>query len=93
MKKDQVLKTMSEKSGLTKKDCEAAYVALFETLAECMESGDKHAVPEFGTFESAERKERTTLKKPGQPELGTKVVPAHNAPKFKPAKALKERVK
>lgn len=64
--------------------------ANFNTIAEAIKNGDKVDVTGFGKFESVERAQRNGV----NPSTGERIViPASKAPKFKPAKALKDLVK
>lgn len=94
MKKAEFVKSVSEKvEGLTQKEAEAAYNAVFETLKECMLAGEKHTVQGFTTFDTKPTKERECLVNPRQPELGKKIVPASTKPTCKWSKTFKDDVK
>ena len=43
MNKAELVAAMAEKSGLSKKDCEAALGALTDTLAEAMKAGTRYS--------------------------------------------------
>ncbi|WP_040289446.1 HU family DNA-binding protein, partial [Alicyclobacillus hesperidum] len=47
-KRDLIQKT-ADKTGFTKKDCEAVVNVLFETITETIESGEKVQIIGFGT--------------------------------------------
>ena len=88
--KQELIETVAEKTGATKKDAKALVEALFETIAEALAQGKKVQITGFGTFEVRERKARTGVK----PGTGEKIpIPASKYPTFKPGRALKERVK
>ena len=89
MNKAELVAAMAEKSGLTKKDCEAALGALTDTLAEAMKAGDKVQLVGFGSFEVKERTARTGLNPRTKEPVA---IPASKAPVFKPGKALKDAV-
>ena len=61
MNKMELVAAMAEKSGLSKKDCEAVLGALTDTLAEAMKAGDKVQLVGFGSFEVKARAARTGL--------------------------------
>lgn len=64
--------------------------ALFDSIGDAMASGEKVDVVGFGKFEAAQRAERNGH----NPATGEKIViPAQLTPKFKAAKALKDKVK
>lgn len=88
--KQELIETVAEKTGVTKKDAKALVETLFETIAEALAKGKKVQIAGFGTFEVRERKARTGVK----PGTGEKIqIPASKYPAFKPGRALKERVK
>ena len=89
MNKAELITSMAEKSGLTKKDAEAALKGFIESVTEALEQKDKVQLVGFGTFETRERAEREG-RNPRTKE--TIVIPASIAPVFKPGKELKEKV-
>ena len=89
MNKSELITAMSEKSSLSKKDCEAALDAFVSTIGDALKSGDKVQMVGFGTFEVRERAARTG-RNPRTKEAVE--IPASKAPTFKPGKALKETV-
>lgn len=52
MNKTELIAAMSEASGLTKKDCEAALAAFTGAVETAMKSGDKVQLVGFGSFEA-----------------------------------------
>ena len=89
MNKSELVDAMSEKSHLTKKDCEAAMDAFVATIGDALKSGDKVQLVGFGAFEVKERAARTAR----NPKTNEPVaIPATRLPTFKPGKALKETV-
>jgi len=88
--KQELIETVAEKTGATKKDAKALLETLFETITEALAKGKKVQITGFGTFEVRERKARTGVK----PGTGEKIqIPASKYPAFKPGKALKEQIK
>lgn len=90
MNKAELVSTMAEKSGLTKKDAELALNAFMESVEDALKNNGKVQLVGFGTFDVRERKERTG-RNPRNPEE-TINIPASKAPVFKAGKALKEIV-
>mgnify|MGYP003214870317 FL=1 len=87
MNKTELVAAMADKAGLTKKDADAALKAFTEVVEETLKAGDSIQLVGFGTFEVAERAERTGR----NPQTGAEmVIPASKAPKFKAGKALKD---
>ena len=89
MNKTELIDSMAAKTGLTKKNAEAALNAFVETVSEELTKGEKVSLVGFGTFEVSERAERTGR----NPQTGeTMKIAASKAPKFKAGKALKDQV-
>lgn len=88
--KPGLLSSMSDKSGLTKKDAEKALNAFIETVEEALTDGEKIQLVGFGKFEVRERKARKG-RNPRNPEEVIEI-PASKAPVFKAGKTLKDKV-
>ncbi len=89
MNKSELVDAMAKKSGLSRKDTEAALGAFTETVANALKKGDKVQLIGFGTFEVTRRAAREGK----NPQTGAKIkIPASKAPKFKAGKALKDTV-
>ena len=85
----ELVSAMADKTGLSKKDAEAALKAFTDVVAEELKKGEKIQLVGFGTFEVSERAARTGR----NPQTGKEMtIPASKAPKFKAGKALKESV-
>ena len=89
MNKMELVAAMAEKSGLSKKDCEAALGAFTDTLAEAMKAGNKVQLVGFGSFEVKARAARTGLNPRTKEPVA---IPAAKLPVFKPGKALKDSI-
>ncbi len=90
MTKVELVNSVSEKTGLTKKDSEKALAAVLDSVTEALKSGDKVSLVGFGTFEVRNRPARTGL----NPRTKEKIeIAATKAPAFKAGKALKDAVK
>ena len=89
MNKSELITSMSDKAGLTKKDAEVALKAFIESVQEALESGDKVQLVGFGTFETRERAAREG-RNPRTKEVIQ--IPASKSPVFKAGKEFKERV-
>lgn len=86
MNKTELVKQISERTGVSKKDTEATLNVLTDVLAEVMAIGDKVTLVGFGTFESVEKPERTAR----NPRTGEAVtIAACRSPKFKASNSLK----
>lgn len=90
MNKAELVASVAEKTGLTKKDAEAAVNGFVDVVEEALVKGDKVQLIGFGTFETRERKARQgrNPRKPGEVIM----IEASKAPVFKAGKALKDAV-
>ncbi|NLK72589.1 MAG: HU family DNA-binding protein [Clostridiales bacterium] len=90
MNKAELVASVAEKTGFTKKDAEAAVNALIASVEGALVAGDKVQLIGFGTFEVRQRKARQgrNPRKPGE----VIKIPASKAPVFKAGKALKDSV-
>ncbi|WP_026080999.1 HU family DNA-binding protein [Paenibacillus sp. PAMC 26794] len=90
MNKSDLITHVSEATELSKKDVTKAVDAVFEAIAEALQSGDKVQLVGFGNFEVRERSAR----KGRNPQTGEEIeIPASKIPAFKPGKALKDGIK
>ncbi len=90
MNKAELVASVAEKAGLTKKDAEAAVSAFVASVEGALVKGEKVQLIGFGTFETRERKERQG-RNPRKPGEVIKIA-ASKAPVFKAGKALKDSV-
>ena len=89
MNKTELVEAIEKKTGLTKKDADAAVKATLESIEEALRAGEKVQLIGFGTFEVKERAAREGR----NPQTGEKMkIDACKAPKFKAGKALKDAV-
>jgi DNA-binding protein HU-beta len=87
--KTELIASVAEKAGLTKKDAEKAINALFVSVEEALAQQDKVQIIGFGTFEVKTREER----KGRNPQTGAEItIPASKNPVFKAGKGLKDVV-
>ena len=89
MNKAELVATVAEKAGLSKKDSEKAVNAMLDTITATLESGEKVQLVGFGGFEVKERAERVCRNPRTKEEV---VVPATRVASFKVGKALKDAV-
>jgi len=89
MNKNELSAAIAEKSGLSKKDSEAALNATLDAITASLKKGDKVALIGFGSFEVKKRAARTGV----NPITKAKInIPASKAVSFKAGKALKDSV-
>jgi DNA-binding protein HU-beta len=87
--KADLITSIAEKSGLTKKDAEKALKAFMKSVEEALTKNDKVQLIGFGTFEVKERAERKGRNPKTLEEI---VIPASKVPVFKAGKELKDKV-
>lgn len=89
MNKTDLINSIAAKSGLNKKNSEAALNAFIASVEESLKKGEKVVLVGFGTFEVRNRAAR----KGRNPQTKTEItIPASKAPVFKAGKSLKEAV-
>lgn len=90
MNKAELIASVADKTGFTRKDAEKAVNALWASVTEALVAGEKVQIVGVGTWEVKERNARTGV----NPRSGEKInIPATKAPVFKAGKALKDAVK
>lgn len=89
MNKTELVASVAEKAGLTKKDSEKAVNAVLAAVSESLQKGEKVQLVGFGTFEVRERKARKAQNPQTKKEI---TIPATKVPAFKAGKGLKEVV-
>lgn len=89
MNKTDLINSIASKSGLNKKNSEAALNAFIASVEEALQKGDKVVLVGFGTFEVRKRAARKGRNPQTKKEI---TIPASNAPVFKAGKGLKDKV-
>lgn len=90
MNKTELVNSIALKTGLSKKNSEAALNAVVSSIEESLQNGEKVVLVGFGTFEVRERAERKGRNPQTKEEI---LIPASKAPVFKAGKGLKDLVK
>ena len=89
MTKAELVDEVGREAALTRKHSEVIVDAVFSTIVEALQRGDKIELRGFGSFRVRRRKSRTGR----NPKTGQGVVgPAKTVPYFKPGKELRERL-
>ena len=89
MTKAELVTSIAEKTGLTKKDSEKALAAFVDTVTETLAKGDSIQLVGFGTFEVRERAAREGI----NPRTKEKIeIAATKVTAFKAGRALKDAV-
>lgn len=89
MNKTDLIASVAQNAGLTKKDAERVLNAAFDAMTAALVNGEKVQLSGFGTFEVKEREARIG-RNPHTKE--TIEIPATKVPVFKASKALKDCV-
>lgn len=90
MNRSDLTTAISEKTGLSASQAQAALDATTEAIVSAVAAGDKVTLPGFGTFEARERAARTGR----NPQTGaTLEIAAGRSPAFKPGTQFKDRVR
>ena len=89
MNKTDLVASIANKTGLTKKDSEKVIEAFIETVQESLVAGKKISLAGFGTFEVKQKGERMGV----NPQTKKPIkIAATRAPAFKISKTLKAMV-
>ena len=89
MNKTDLVEVVALKTGMTKKDAEAAVKAVNEAIAEALAAGDKVQIVGFGTYSVKTRAAREGR----NPKTGAKMtIAASKTPAFTAGKALKDAI-
>lgn len=89
MNKSELVDAIANDTGLSKKDSEAALKSFIENISKELTKGNEVSLIGFGTFATGKRASRSGR----NPKTGETIkIPASKMPKFKPGKALKDRV-
>lgn len=89
MNKTDLINSIATKSGLNKKNSEAALNAFVGSVEEALNGGEKVVLVGFGTFEVRSRAARKGRNPQTKQEI---TIPASKAPVFKAGKVLKDKV-
>ena len=89
MNKTELINAVAEKTGLSKKDAEAAVTGMIDVITETLADGERIQLVGFGSFEVRKRAARTG-RNPKTKE--TIEIPGTVAPVFKAGKVLKDIV-
>lgn len=90
MTKQELINSIAEEAGLTKKDAEKALNAFTGSVSGALASGGSVSLIGFGTFKVSHRAQR----KGRNPKTGQEItIAARNVPSFSAGKGLKEAVR
>lgn len=87
MNKTELVREIADKANLSKKQAEAAYDAMLETIVEVLKDGQKLQLVGFGSYELKEKPAREVYNPLTQKK---QKIAASKVPSFKFGKAFKE---
>ena len=90
MTKADIIREISSKTGLERKDVSNVLEAMMVTIKDSLANGEEVFMRGFGSFIIKERAQKTAR---NISKNVTVIVPAHNIPAFKPAKEFMVLVK
>jgi DNA-binding protein HU-beta len=89
MNKTELVETIAEETGLTKRDAEQALKATLNAITDAVAAGEKVTLPGFGTFERRDRAAREGR----NPQTGAKLkIAKSKVPAFKAGATFKSYV-
>lgn len=90
MSKQELVSFIADKTGLTKKDSEAALASALDGVKDSLKKGNSVTLVGFGTFAVSKRNARQGR----NPQTGATInIPARKVPVFRAGKGLKDSVK
>mgnify|MGYP001267775181 CR=1 FL=1 len=90
MTKADIVNSVSEATGLTKVETEAVLEGVLQSISSSLKKGERIDIRGFGSFIVKKRAEKIARNISKNTQI---TIPAHNIPKFKPAKTFVEKVK
>ncbi len=90
MNKKELIDEVAGKVGISKKEVANVIDAFTEAVSDALSKGERVTLVGFGTFDVIQRKARRGINPQTKKEIQ---IPARMAPRFKPGKALREKVK
>ena len=89
MNKEELVNTVAEKTGFSKKNSALALDTILETISREVASGNRVVIVGFGTFDTQKRAARTGR----NPHTNAEVyIPSAVVPRFKPGRVLRNMV-
>jgi len=88
MTKAELIDSVADKAGISKKDAEAALKAVLDTIEDTLKKGGDVQLTGFGKFSVSSRAAREGVN-PRDPGGAKIAIPARKVPRFTPGAALK----
>jgi len=89
LNKAELISSIAEKSGMSKKDTEKSLNAFVESIEEALVNGEKVQLVGFGSFEVRDRAARKGINPQTREEI---TIEATKVPIFRAGKALKDKI-
>lgn len=90
MNKNEFIKVVNNRSGLTKKDCQLCLDTILEVIKQALSNGESVTLANFGKFKVTEKKSKPIY---SFKTKTTQISTARKAPSFKPSENLKQSIK
>lgn len=90
MTKQQLIETLSQETGMTKRQVEGVVIKLTGIITRTVTKGEKVSITGFGTFDLGKRAARRGV----NPQTGAEIqIPQMPMPRFRAGKRFKEAVR
>lgn len=87
MNKNEFIRKLADKQGVTIKDAENSFTAFVDTITDCLKAGEYVHISGFATFELKEKAAREGVNPKNKEKI---TIPACKAPNVKFSKAYKD---
>ena len=90
MNKSELINEVARKTGLSRREAEVGVQTMLDLIAKEVARGGKVTLTGFGTFDVGKRKARAGV----NPRTGDPIkIAASKMPRFKPSRAMRDKVK
>jgi len=90
MNKSELINEVARKTGLSRREAEVGVQTMLDLIAKEVAKGSKVTLTGFGTFDVGKRKARAGV----NPRTGDPIkIAASKMPRFKPSRAMRDKIK
>ncbi len=90
MNKSELINEVARKTGLSRREAEVGVQSMLDLVSKEIAKGGKVTLTGFGTFDVGKRKARAGV----NPRTGDPIkIPASKMPRFKPSRAMRDKIK
>ena len=90
MNKSELISEVARKTGLSQREAEVGIQTMLDLLSSELKKGGKVTLTGFGTFDVGKRKARAGV----NPRTGDPIkIAASKMPRFKPSRAMRDKIK